>query len=52
MIYFDGQKLYGGKDNNTYDNFGDKGTAKYYGVFTHDDVPNFSPVASLKYPVE
>ena len=49
---YDGQKLYGGKDNYTYDNFGDKNTAKYYAVFTYDDVPNFSTVACLKYPAE
>ena len=49
---YDGQKLYGGKDNYTYDNFGDNNTAKYYAVFTYDDVPNFSSVAYLKYPAE
>ena len=49
---YDGQKLYGGKDSYTYDNFGDKDTAKYYAVFTYDDVPNFSEPAYLKYPAE
>jgi len=39
---YDGQKLYGGADNYTYDNFGDKGIHKYYAVFSYDDVPNFS----------
>ena len=39
---YDGQKLYGGIDNYTYDNFGDKNTHKYYAVFSYDDVPNFS----------
>jgi len=39
---YDGQKLYGGMDNYTYDNFGDKDTHKYYAVFSYDDVPNFS----------
>ena len=39
---YDGQKLYGGVDNYTYDNFGDKNTHKYYAVFSYDDVPNFS----------
>jgi carboxypeptidase T len=39
---YDGQKLYGGSDNYTYDNFGDKDTHKYYAVFSYDDVPNFS----------
>jgi hypothetical protein len=39
---YDGQKLYGGKDNYTYDSFGDKEVHKYYAVYTYDDVPNFS----------
>ena len=39
---YDGQKLYGGIDNYTYDNFGDKEMHKYYAVFSYDDVPNFS----------
>lgn len=39
---YDGQKLYGGQDDYTYDNFGDAKVHKYYAVFTYDDVPNFS----------
>ncbi|ADN09796.1 M14 family metallopeptidase [Sulfurimonas autotrophica] len=39
---YDGQKLYGGSDNYTYDNFGDLDIHKYYAVFSYDDVPNFS----------
>lgn len=39
---YDGQKLYGGTDNYTYDNFGDHNVHKYYAVFSYDDVPNFS----------
>ena len=39
---YDGQKLYGGADKYTYDNFGDKKIHKYYAVFAYDDVPNFS----------
>jgi hypothetical protein len=39
---YDGQKLYGGSDNYTYDNFGDREVHKYYAVFSYDDVPNFS----------
>ncbi|MBL0708861.1 MAG: peptidase [Sulfurimonas sp.] len=39
---YDGQKLYGGMDDYTYDNFGDKDIHKYYAVFSYDDVPNFS----------
>ncbi|MDF1882686.1 peptidase [Sulfurimonas sp. SAG-AH-194-C21] len=39
---YDGQKLYGGNDNYTYDNYGDKDIHKYYAVFSYDNVPNFS----------
>ncbi|WP_415396674.1 M14 family zinc carboxypeptidase [Sulfurimonas sp. CS5] len=39
---YDGQKLYGGTDNYTYDNFGDSSVNKYYAIFSYDDVPNFS----------
>lgn len=39
---YDGQKLYGGIDDYTYDNFGDKDMHKFYAVFAYDDVPNFS----------
>jgi len=39
---YDGQKLYGGKDNYTYDSFGDPEVHKYYALFSYDDVPNFS----------
>lgn len=39
---YDGQKLYGGIDNYTYDNFGDENIHKYYAVFSYDEVPNFS----------
>jgi len=46
---YDGQKLYGGSDNYTYDNFGDKNIEKYYAVFSYDDVPNFSKVEYIKY---
>lgn len=45
---YDGQKLYGGMDNYTYDNFGNIGVHKYYAVFSYDDVPNFSEPASIE----
>ena len=45
---YDGQKLYGGSDNYTYDNFGDKNIHKYYAVFSYDDVPNFSNAVSIE----
>jgi hypothetical protein len=46
---YDGQKLYGGMANYTFDNFGATDIDKYYAVFTYDDVPNFSEAMSLKY---
>jgi len=45
---YDGQKLYGGKDNYTFDKFGDTKIHKYYAVFSYDDVPNFSTPAVLE----
>jgi len=46
---YDGDKLYGGPDNWTYDDFGALDVDKYYAVFTYDDVPNFSEPVILKY---
>jgi len=45
---YDGQKLYGGTDNYTYDSFGDISVHKYYAVFSYDDVPNFSEPTILE----
>ncbi len=45
----DGVKLYAGKDNYTYDNFGNTKIEKYYAVFTYDDVPNYSKPVILHY---
>jgi len=46
---YDGQKLYGGSDDYTYDNFGDISTDKFYAVFAYDDVPNFSEPSIIEY---
>jgi len=49
--HLDGDKIYAGKDNYTYDDFGNKNIAKYYSVFAYDNVPNYSEplyVAHLK----
>ncbi|WP_281950895.1 M14 family zinc carboxypeptidase [Nitrosophilus kaiyonis] len=46
---YDGVKLYAGRDNYTYDKFGNTKIAKYYAVFTYDDVPNFSEPVILYY---
>ena len=40
--FMDGVKIYGGKDEYTYDRFGSLDRDKYYSVFTYDNVPNFS----------
>ncbi|NPA28342.1 MAG: fibronectin type III domain-containing protein, partial [Epsilonproteobacteria bacterium] len=51
--FLDGVKLYGGKDNFTYDKFGSLDIEKYYAVFAYDNVPNFSEPAIIKYdPLE
>jgi hypothetical protein len=49
----DGVKIYGGKDNFTYDKFGATDIPKYYAVFTYDNVPNFSEPTIIRYePLE
>jgi hypothetical protein len=45
----DGVKLYAGKDNYTYDNYGSVKIDKYYAVFTYDDVPNYSEASFIEY---
>ena len=51
--FMDGVKLYGGKDNWTYDNFGSFDKEKYYAIFSYDDTPNFSQPIIIKYdPLE
>jgi hypothetical protein len=37
---FDGDKIYSGKDNFTYDGFGSLDIAKYYAIFNYDNIPN------------
>ncbi|WP_456401721.1 M14 family zinc carboxypeptidase [Hydrogenimonas sp.] len=46
---YDGDKLYGGPDDWTFDDFGALDVPKYYAVFTYDDVPNFSEPVDLEY---
>jgi hypothetical protein len=38
----DGDKIYAGRDNYTYDDFGSISIEKYYAIFSYDDVPNYS----------
>ncbi len=45
----DGQKLYAGTDNYTFDDFGAKDIDKYYAIFTYDEVPNYSEPVIIKY---
>ena len=46
---YDGQKLYGGRDNFTTDKFGADDIEKYYAVFSYDSVPNYSQSIWLHY---
>ena len=46
---YDGQKLYGGRDNFTTDKFGADDVEKYYAVFSYDAVPNYSESVWLHY---
>ena len=43
----DGVKLYGGRDEYTLDDFGNPNIAKYYSVFSYDNVPNYSTPATV-----
>jgi len=47
--FMDGVKIYGGKDNYTFDNFASFDKDKYYAVFAYDDVPNFSEASTITY---
>jgi len=46
---YDGVKLYAGKDNYTYDKFGNPDIEKYFAIFTYDDVPNYSEPVIIHY---
>ena len=48
----DGQKLYAGMDNYTYDDFGAKDIDKYYALFTYDEVPNYSEPVIIEYKAD
>ena len=49
LSHKDGQKLYAGSDEFTFDEFGAKDVDKYYAIFTYDDVPNYSKAVIIKY---
>ncbi|PSW20829.1 peptidase [Photobacterium sanctipauli] len=46
---FDGVKLYAGKDDYTFDRFGNANMPKFYSVFSYDNVPNYSVPATIKF---
>ncbi len=49
MSHKDGQKLYAGRDDYTFDDFGAKDIDKYISIFSYDDVPNYSEPIILEY---
>lgn len=46
---FDGVKIYGGKDEYTFDSFSNANIPKYYSVFSYDNVPNYSEPSAIYY---
>ncbi|MEA3315822.1 MAG: M14 family zinc carboxypeptidase [Campylobacterota bacterium] len=52
LNHLDGDKIYAGPDNYTYDSFGDIEISKYYSVFTYDNVPNYGDAYTIKYDVK
>jgi len=51
--FLDGDKIYGGADTWTYDNYGSFDKEKYYAVYAYDNVPNYSDPTIIKYnPLE
>jgi hypothetical protein len=47
--HLDGDKMYAGNDNYTFDDFGNTKISKYYAIFTYDNVPNYSKSISIKH---
>ena len=45
----DGQKLFAGMDDYTFDDFGALDIDKYYAIFTYDEVPNYSKPVIIRY---
>jgi len=50
--HLDGDKIYAGSDNYSYDDFGNTKITKYYGLFTYDNVPNYSEPTIIKHQGE
>jgi carboxypeptidase T len=49
---YDGDKIYAGRDEYTYDDFGSKNIDKYYAIFTYDNVPNYSEAIIIQYKAD
>ncbi|MEA1914867.1 MAG: peptidase, partial [Campylobacterota bacterium] len=47
--YLDGDKIYAGPDCYSYDDFGNTNISKYYGIFSYDDIPNYSEPVIIKH---
>ena len=45
----DGEKIYAGNDNYTFDDFGNPKISKYYAIFAYDNVPNYSKSTIIKF---
>ncbi|MEA3512662.1 MAG: M14 family zinc carboxypeptidase [Campylobacterota bacterium] len=45
----DGDKIYAGRDNYTYDDFGSLDIDKYYAIFSYDNVPNYGDPVIIEY---
>ena len=50
--HLDGDKIYAGGDNYTYDDFGNTSISKHYALFTYDDVPNYGTPVFIKHKGE
>lgn len=48
----DGVKLYGGRDEYTFDDFGNPNIPKYYAIFSYDNVPNYATPATVKFSLD
>lgn len=50
--HLDGDKIYAGRDNYTFDDFGSTAMDKYFALFTYDNVPNYSKPVIIEYKGE
>jgi len=52
LNHLDGDKIYAGTDNYTYDTFASLDIPKYYSFFTYDTVPNYSNSITISYKIQ